>query len=171
MKKYIPYLSLLLVVAIIFASCEDTSNCNATRNRSVRVFFMKYNNKKVLIDTTLQYINVIGNNNKYYTANNTSNASFYLNVFSDTTIYYIKADSSITYAIADTIRIFVSKELEMVSSACGFNYAYTILSGRYTSYLIDTVIVKDKKVNVDIEKNLTIVLKRIPSKTSKLQSF
>jgi hypothetical protein len=170
-QKHTTYLFLLLCFTLVVASCDDTSNCNSTRNRSVRAFFKKIDKKNLLVDTLVSRVTVIGSNNYvFYNQNTTSNISLNLNILSnDTSIYYIKTDSA-SSIITDTLILVMDRELAMVSSLCGFNYSYTISKGSYTSYIIDSIIVENKKVNVEISSNLIFIIKDSLSKSTTLKA-
>ena len=153
-------LILLFAFAAIMAvvnSCSNIMPCNTQRVRNVEFSFAKISNKTI-VGVSIDSVKIKGRNavNDSVLYDTTlSNGGLALSMHSDTTTYFLGIKS----VYFDTIMFHVKRELSVETSDCGFNYSFTILDGSYTQNLIDSVIVLNRTVSVDIQNNIQIVVR------------
>jgi len=92
--------------------------------------------------------------------------SLELNQNSDTSVFYFKTDSFKSKTV-DTLIFSYHRDIELVSSDCGFNSVYNSLKfEKYTRNIIDTVITVVTDVNSDVPLNYKLLLKVKPKTKS-----
>jgi hypothetical protein len=160
--KYSKFLSLsvlLLTIFCFFQSCSDFSDCGLTANREIKITFGELSNK-VVIDSSVNKVLVwaIGTDSVFYKGVTASQISLPLSQLADSSIFILQTDS----ISKDTIKFKYHRELQMVSSDCGFNTAYSslALSKNYTTHKIDTILTFSTTVSSDVNINYEILLKQ-----------
>jgi Family of unknown function (DUF6452) len=149
--------SVLLYLVFLVMSCNNSSDCQMTENRSVKMVFAEIANNK-LIDSTVNEIYVRNLNDiVFYKWEAGSKISLPLSQKDDSSLFIISTDS-INY---DTIIFHYHTKLTLVSSDCGFNTSFYSLKldSTYTRHKIDTIITLQTNVGADVDRNYRIVLK------------
>jgi len=157
--KHLKFLVFTLLLCIIFQSCSNITDCGLIANREVKVVFGKRTNKIISDSTSIPviYVSAIGTDSIFYDSSlSASKISLPLSQLADSSIFIFKTDS----ISKDTIKFKYHRELQMVSSDCGFNMAYSSLAKPiFTTHRIDTIITISNIVSSDIDKNFKIVLR------------
>lgn len=161
MKVFIHRILVLLfagaaLIAIV-NSCSNILPCNTQRVRNVEFTFV-YMVKKKPVDVTVKMIRIEGEksiSDSFVYNTTVHNGGLPLSMLKDSTIYFLGHDS----VLYDTILFHTKRELSVESSDCGFNYSFIILNGSYTRNMIDSIIVLNKTVSVDVENNIKFVVR------------
>lgn len=147
------------ISALLQTSCTDTIDCKYTANRSVKVNFTQLNTRNTLVDTTVSSFSVVtASGVLLYDSVSARQIQLPLSQLSDTSLYYFYFDS----IAIDTFRIFVQRNIEMISPECGFNTRFTIDSAQCTANNILRIVVVDKAVgeNATTDRNINLVVKK-----------
>jgi hypothetical protein len=156
--KHLSFLILALLLCCIILACNNITDCGLITNREVKIVFGKRSNKIISDSTTVPvvYVSAIGTNSIFYDSLPASKIGLPLSQLADSSIFILKTDSISN----DTIIFKYHRELQMVSSDCGFNTTYTSLAKPiFTTHRIDTIITITNIVSSDIDKNFKIVLR------------
>jgi hypothetical protein len=159
LKNNISGILVLSVLAFILNSCS-TPCTQLTENRSIKLGFfqIKANN---IVDTTVKkvYIYIRKDTMFYKGIDPASKVSLELDQNSDTSIFYFKTDSSKSNTI-DTLIFTYQKQIQLISSECGFNTVFTSLNlENYSRHIIDTIIKVTADVNSDVSVNYKLILR------------
>jgi hypothetical protein len=162
MKSIKTTLFFLLVSAFLFIavySCSNTCTSQLTENRKVKLGFFQLKSGKI-IDSTVTSITVYNTNDTFFYLNQkTKESGLELDQQHDTSTFYLKTDSS-TSVKTDTLIFSYKREIQLISSECGYNTVYTDLNFiKYTTNIIDTVYTISETVSSDVLLNYKLVLK------------
>ncbi len=167
-KKIIIGLLFIVFIVLFFSSCTDTCTSQMTANREIKLAF-EYRNGSTFVDTTLSHVFIsIRHDTMLYTNETASTVSLELNLNSDTSVFYFKTDSIITSKIIDTLTFTYHRDIQLISSECGFNAVFTNLQlePNYTHNIIDSIILVVADINSNVTINYNVVIK---SDTAKLK--
>jgi hypothetical protein len=136
------------------------TDCGLTANREVKIVFGKRIGTSSFFGDSASiakvYVTAIGTDSIFYDSLAASKISLSLSQLADSSIFILQTDS----ISKDTVTFKYHRELQMVSSECGFNTAYSSLTiSKYTTNRIDTIIVLSKVVSSDVDKNFKLVMK------------
>jgi hypothetical protein len=156
---------LILTISCLLQSCSDFSDCGLTANREIKIVFGTRTHK-IVADSSIAsvYVRAIGTDSIFYDSLTASKISLPLSQLADSSIFILQTDS----VSNDTIKFKYHRELQMVSSDCGFNTTYSsLVLSKYTTHRIDTVLIFSSTVSSDVSKNYEIVLKPLIKDSSK----
>ncbi len=154
-----------VLICSIIQSCSTISDCGLTANREVKIAFEKKTGT-VISDSSIAfiYVRAIGTDSIFYDSLPASNISLQLSQLVDSSVYILQTDS----VSKDTIKFKYHRELQMVSSDCGFNTSYSsLVISKYTTNRIDTILTLSTIISSDIDKNFEIVMKPLIKSSSK----
>lgn len=153
--KGIQYVLLGIITCFSF-SCENYKNCNSPVQTSLGIrFYTIFRGQEA--DTTLPALTMygIGRQDSLLARSIPSTGIFVpLNASRDSTGFFLRPDSTGTGG--DTLRVSYTRDLQFISSGCGFTTLYHIDTVLYTTHYIDSVAVPTKKIIITNAVNLKI---------------
>jgi hypothetical protein len=168
-------LSNLITLLVIFTlfSCMSEEYCTKDLQAEMNIGFYSLEENDAAVSFSI--LNVYGyQNDSLINADTTSVSKINLPlsnssdtstfIFTWTVVDYSQTDS--TGFITDTLNIYYSRELNFVSTACGFMYNYRLNNFNYTNHIIDSIIFANTLVSNFDEEHLQILVDSIPNNKS-----
>ncbi len=158
------YLISSVIFVFFLSACSKSSICLTPKVVALRGGFYFRDTSITLKDTSLVNANLYFGASNNYIQNLKQRKQFNLPLAqnTDSVMIYFQSDSTSTAPeTIDSIKIIYTREPHFISTACGYETFFTISNINYTNNVIDTIIVKGKAVNNDVNKeNLQVVIKK-----------
>ncbi|MGM0532015.1 MAG: DUF6452 family protein [Bacteroidota bacterium] len=142
MRKFFLF-ALLIVAACSFFSCEE-QECDQSMNNNAGVAFYTFQDdaeKEAAIKTLSVYAEARSDSLLYDSSANRRGVSLPLDPSKDFSHFIFVIGSW-----NDTVKINYSRELNLVSQACGFMTDFHIKEAKTTHHLIDSIVVTNKEI-------------------------
>ena len=151
------------IFAFLHYSCENTCTSQMTANREIKLGFVK-RTSTAIVDSTVGKVYVYAmkasDTIKFYWGVQAAKVGLELDQNNDSSVFYFKTDSLRSAKFIDTLIFTYHREIQLISSECGFNTIFSLLNlKKYTNHIIDTVYTIVTDVNSDVDKNYKIALK------------
>jgi hypothetical protein len=153
-SKAVQYAILGIIICLGF-SCENYKDCNSPVQTSLGIHFYRMLRGREA-DTTLPALTMYGIGRKdSLLADSTASGSIFvpLDASRDTTAFFLAPDST---GAGDTLTVSYTRDLQFISSGCGFTTLYHIDTVYYTIHRIDSVAVPTRKIITTNATNLKI---------------
>lgn len=151
-----PFLFITCLISwISISSCnDDVTLCESSTSTVMGIGFYELVDGQPL-DTALPAITIyaIGKSENLFMDSSLSSVKLPLNPNADTSSFYIQSDST---SMADTITITYTRQLRLISPACGFVTFFNIDTLFGTRHSIDSIYLEDKIINTSNVENLQI---------------
>lgn len=151
-KQFIYTSALLLVVLTFGQSCERIGD-PCLEPKTVSLTFKTYvpadtGSAGVLVNLPKAVVGLI--DTVGITANGVEASTFttLLSTIADSARVYIWPDSVVTTPM-DTVTFYYQRNLQFISTACGYTYFYSLTDVRTTTNNIDSVVIINTEVNTD----------------------
>lgn len=164
MRYVFQFLTVFFCIALV-VSCNSSSTCLTPKSVALRGGFYVKQTDSVLGDSILENANVIFSDAQIFYGFNLKQSSKFqssLSAASNKVAIYFQSDSTTTApSTIDTIEAIYTSKLNFISTACGYEYFYTLNSISSTHQVIDTVLLKISEITSDVSKeHISIVLKK-----------
>ncbi len=163
-KGYQVIYTVSIVLLCLFQACNKDTTCLTPKVVALRGGFYYEDSVDVFKDTVQANANLFFGSNLSYYLNIKKSSKFYLSLAQnrDSVTIYFQSDSASTEPeTIDSFSVVYSREPHFISTACGYETFFSIQSIRYTTNVIDTLIVSHNAVNNDVNKeHIKIVIKK-----------
>jgi len=150
--KPVPYISVVIMAFTLFvlmASCTSQA-CYDNTDPMMNTFLLESGTGvSVQADNIVVTAIIAPDTLEFVDAKSVSSFSLPLDPGSDVSTFYIVLDG-----ITDTAEIYYTRHPHLVSAECGYTFVSELTGLRTTHNMIDTLIIENKSVTLDGERNL-----------------
>lgn len=155
---------LACVILIVLYSCNQKNLCVEPQLVGVRGGFYQRDTANTFKDTLLKNANLIFGENLTYFQNikKYNKFKFPLSQQLDSSLVIFQSDSlQVSPATIDSLLFIYQRNLHFISSACGYETIFNLYQIKYTTHVIDTVMIQTQEVtsNANFE-HVKIVIRK-----------
>jgi hypothetical protein len=150
------------LIMVLVESCSQDDLCIEPSIVNMQTRFQRADTNKTFRDTLLANANLYFGVDQKYFVNSKKRAvnSFPLSQADDSVRIIFQSDSnSIVAETIDTLDLYYTRNLNFISSACGYQTYYTLQKVIYTEHIIDSIYFKNKEITSKATDNLNIVIR------------
>lgn len=163
-KGYQLTYTILIILLCMLHACSKDTTCLTPKVVALRGGFYYEDSVNVFKDTVQGNANLFFGSNLSYYLNVKKSSKFLLSLAQnkDSVTIYFQSDSASTEPeTIDSFSVVYTREPHFISTACGYETFFSIQNIRYSTNVIDTLIVSHSAVNNDVNKeHIKIVIKK-----------
>ncbi len=148
-SKYLKFFILSLGILVVFDACNQKNLCVEPQLVGVRGGFYQRDTANTLKDTLLKNANIIFGNNLTYFQNikKFNKFKFPLSQQVDSALVIFQSDSlQVAPNTIDSLLFMYQRDLNFISSSCGYETIFNLYQVKYTTNVIDTVMIQQQEV-------------------------